>query len=79
MGTCKAGGKVKRKRPFKMKIKGIRRKSPNQPNKHRLVPAKLRGFHEKSIQMNTSIPGVHERYKIDGNGTVRRIKEEVKE
>ncbi len=81
MASCKASGKVKN-RPFKMKMKGIRRRDPNKSNKHRLVPAKLRGFHENSIQLNMNRKGMTGRYNIDKYGTIRRLletKEEVGE
>jgi len=76
MGTCKAQGRVKNK-PYARKIKVLSFRSPNKPNKHRMVPAILRGFHTNSLQMRNGVPGITKRYQIDKNGTVINLKEEI--
>lgn len=50
-------------------------RSKTKPNRHRLVPMKARGFHELSLQMRMQIPGIHKRYKVDGNGTITNLGE----
>ncbi|KKN40830.1 hypothetical protein LCGC14_0729720 [marine sediment metagenome] len=78
MATCKAS-KAKKCRPNKMKKKGWGVKNPNRSNKHRVFPARARGFHPLSLQARNAIPGIHKRYQIDRNGTVINLKEEVEQ
>lgn len=72
MATCKAGGKVK-KANRKRKVFQPSMRSKNIPNKHRMIPVKVsRGFHPKSLQMNTSIPGIFGGWVVDNFGTITK-------
>lgn len=78
MATCKASGKVKN-RPFARKIFKPSMRSKNIPNKHRMVPVKSgRGFHPRSLQMNTSILGLRSGWNVDKFGTITSRKREIK-
>ena len=77
MATCKASGKVTKhgpRKPFNRK----RHKSNIKTNKHRLFTVKQkRGFHKESLQMTMHRAGISERYHVDLNGTIKRIKDEI--
>lgn len=42
----------------------------HKPNKHRIIPAKARGFRAKSLQVNPKRAGISKRYVVDQMGTI---------
>ena len=77
MATCKASGKVCKEFGKRKSKKSFKMRNPLKPNKHRMTPAKLRGFHSSSLQMKTSIKGIYKRYTVNNDGTIINLKEAV--
>lgn len=55
------------------KIRKPKIKNRNKPNRHRVHPAKLKGFHPESLQMKSQQPGIHKRFKVDRDGTITNL------
>lgn len=60
------------------KIQRKKIKNPNKPNKHRIFPAILKGFHPESLQLSSSIfsNDKGKRYEVDKNGTIENLFQE---